>query len=377
MLRNKSSIYLTLAAASLLLSTAACKHSSSKDHASDGSMPVDVAMVRTDSVTLTHTYPGVLSPVQMVSLVARVNGYLTGQYYNAGDHVKKGQLLFTIEDTQYRQAVNEAKAQLESARSSYEYASTHYAALKKALESDAVSKMEVIQGKTTMENAAASIEQAKAALTTAETNLGYCRITAPFDGVMTKSGPVVGDYLSGAASPQELAQIYDNSELFVNFSIEDMSYLRMFANSNNRDKIDFTKIPVSFDEKLPHEYTAVLNYMSPAVQQSTGTLELRGNIKNPYDELKAGMYATVTLPYKVVPDAMLIRDTSIATDQQGKYVYTVNDSDRIVYTPIKVGQVVNDTMRVVESGLTPRSRYVTAAMLKVRDGMTVKPVLVK
>lgn len=377
MKRNKTSIYLTVAAASLLATTVACKHSGSKDQEAMSEMAVDVAQVQTDSVTLTHTYPGVLQPAQMVTVVARVNGYMTGQYFNAGDHVKKGQLLITVEDTQYREAVNQAKAQLESAQSSYEYASNQYEALKKALESDAVSQMEVIQGKSNMESAAASIDEAKAALKTAETNLGYCRITAPFDGVMTPAVPVVGDYLSGAASPQELAKIYDNSLLYVYFSIEDMSYLRMFANPNNRDMIDFTEVPVSFDEKLPHTYTTKLTYMSPAVEQSTGTLQLRGDIKNPYNELKSGMYATVTMPYKVEPKAMLIKDTSIGSDQQGKYVYTVNDSNKIVYTPITVGQIVNDSMRVVESGLTPKSRYVTAAMLKVRDGMAVKPVLVK
>lgn len=367
-------LYLLLVTAILFVS--GCKKTD-KSSTDTRSMPVNVAQVQTDSVTLTHTYPGVMTPMQMVSLVARVNGYLTGQYYKAGDHVKKGQLLFTIEDTQYQQAVKEAAAQLESAKSTFTYASNQYAALKKAFESDAVSQMEVIQGKSNMDNAEASIKQAEANLATARTNLGYCRVTAPFDGVMTAANPTVGDFLNGSASPQELAKIYDNSELHVNFSIEDVSYLRMFTNPNNRELINFSSVPINFDEPLPHEYTADLNYMSPAVNQSTGTLQLRGNVKNPYDELKAGMYVTVTMPYKVVSDAILVKDTSIGTDQQGNYVYTVNDSNKVVYTPIKTGQIVNDSMRVVESGLTPRSRYVTEALLKVRDGMSVDPVLVK
>lgn len=376
MKRYNASIWPVIMAVTLIFMEG-CKHKGSADKDAAGAMPVYVAKVQTDSVTLTHTYPGVLSPAQMVSLVARVSGYLTGQYYNAGDHVKKGQLLFTIEDTQYREAVKEAKARLESAHSTYAYASNQYEALKKALESDAVSQMEVIQGKSNMENAAASIQQAEAALKTAQTNLGYCRVTAPFDGVVTNSDPVVGDYVNGAGAPQELAKIYDNSVLFIYFSIEDVSYLRMFANPNNRNMINFSKVPISFEETLPHTYTAELTYMSPTVEQSTGTLRLRGNVKNPYDELKSGMYATVTLPYKVEPKALLVKDVSVGTDQQGKYVYTVNDSNKIVYTPVKVGQMVNDSMRVVESGLTPGSRYVTQAILKVRDGMSVQPIVVK
>ena len=73
----------------------------------------------------------------------------------------------------------------------------------------------------------------------------------------------------------------------------------------------------------------------------------------------------------------MIRDASISTDQLGKYVYLVNDSDKVVYTPVTVGALVCDTMRIVEKGISPTDRYVTKAMLKVRDGMTVKPTIVK
>jgi multidrug efflux pump subunit AcrA (membrane-fusion protein) len=87
------------------------------------------------------------------------------------------------------------------------------------------------------------------------------------------------------------------------------------------------------------------------------------------------MYLTIGLPYSIAPKAILINDASIGTDQLGKYVYVVNGSNKVVYTPVKVGGIVNDTMRVVTDGLTPDSRYVTKALLKVRDGMSVKPVM--
>ena len=80
------------------------------------------------------------------------------------------------------------------------------------------------------------------------------------------------------------------------------------------------------------------------------------------------------LPYAVDPKAILIKDASIGTDQKGKYVYVVNDDNKVVYTPIEVGELIDDTMRIVTEGLTPDSRYVTKALLKVRDGMTVKPI---
>ena len=106
-------------------------------------------------------------------------------------------------------------------------------------------------------------------------------------------------------------------------------------------------------------------------------MELKCRIKNTYNELKPGMFVQVKLPYASTSDAILVKDSSIGSDQLGKYLYVVNDSNKVVYTPIKVGDVYQDSMRIVLSGLTPKSRYVTKALLKVRDGMTVKTRMTK
>ena len=100
-------------------------------------------------------------------------------------------------------------------------------------------------------------------------------------------------------------------------------------------------------------------------------------MKNIDNELKDGMYVTVSLPYGVNPKAVLVKDASIGTDQLGKYVYVVNDSNKVVYTPIKVGEVYQDSLRIVNEGLGPKDRYVTKALLKARDGMSVKPRMTK
>lgn len=89
------------------------------------------------------------------------------------------------------------------------------------------------------------------------------------------------------------------------------------------------------------------------------------------------MFVKINMPYAFDKEAILINDASIMTDQRGKYIYTVNDSDKVVYTPVTVGELINDTLRVVTSGLKPDTRYVTKALLKVRDGMKVKPVMTR
>lgn len=371
---NKFIILMTL---SLPIGLAACSGSKSHSDNEKEIASVDVAFPVTDSVVLHKEYPGTLSAHQEVDLVARVNGYLRYSGYAPGSLVKKGTVLFRIEDTQYRDAVNQAKAQLSTAQATNTYATNQYHAMKKALESDAVSQMDVIQAESAMKESAASIQQAKASLQTALTTLGYCTVMAPFTGHISKSVYSDGAYLGGAGSPVKLATIYNDDYVNAYFAIEDAQYLEMINGSDSNDKIDYDHIPVTFSEKLPHTYTGSLNYMSPEIDSSTGTMKLRVRIENPYGELKSGMYAKIQLPYAVAPKAILVKDASIGTDQLGKYLYVVNDSNKVKYTPIEVGELVNDTMRIVTKGITPQSRYVTKALLKVRDGMPVKPVLTK
>lgn len=359
----------------LTLATA-CKH---EKHAEASQAPViDVAEVATDSVTIHKVYPGYLSADKAVDLVARVDGYLTATPVESGSFVKKGTVVYTIESSQYADQVRQAQASLENAQSTYEYNKTHYSAMLKALESDAVSQMEVLQAKNAMESAQASIASAKAALQTAQTTLSYCTVRAPFDGHITGCDFSVGAFLAGAGSPVKLGTIYDDSSVTANFAIDD-NQLHEFENINNNPALsaDMKRIPLEFEVNLPHKYTADLSYIAPAIDKSTGSMQIQAKIQNPYGELRSGMYCKIQMPQAVLSKAMLVKEASIATDQLGKYIYVVNDSNRVVYTPIEVGELVNDTLRIVTKGVKPGDKYVTKALLKVRDGLTVEPRLTK
>lgn len=365
-----------MAAGALALTGSVISGCSQKDkHAAEAeSAPViDVAAVEQRPVVLYHTYPGSLHAVQTVDLVARVNGYLTGQGYENGRLVEKGQVLFTIEDTQYADAVNQAAASLATAKAALEYNTSRYQAIMKAAEADAVSKMEMEEARSNMEQSRQQVNEAAATLRTARTNLSYCTVRAPFRGHVNASVMGSGNYVNGAGAPVTLATIYDDIQVRADFYIDDMAYINMLRDKSAQQLVDFSRMPVSFSEKLPHEYTAKLIYMSPDVDVSTGTLELRAMIDNPYEELREGMYVNVSLPYDVDSAAIVVKDAAISTDQLGKYLYTLNDSNKIVYTPVKVGDVVDDTLRVITSGVEPGVRYVTKAMLKVRPDMIVKP----
>lgn len=372
---KNTGLYLKLSAGCLILCAVACKKTDKENVADTPTITVATPVV--DSIVLHKTYPGLLGASSNATVVGRVNGTVLAQNYASGAYVQKGQVLFTIESTTYREAVKQAQAALATAKSQYEYASRNYDALSEALKSDAVSQIEVIQAKSAKEEAEASIKNAEAALAKANLNLSYCTVRAPISGYASSNIPNVGEYISGEGSPVVMCKIFDNSFMTATFTIEDQQYEQMVGQQGGMGNSIYRDVPVTFAQTLPHSYTADLTYESPSINSSTGTLELKGRIKNIDNELKDGMYVTIELPYGVNPKAILVKDASIGTDQLGKYVYVVNDSDKVVYTPIKTGELYRDSLRLVEEGLKPTDRYVTEALLTVRNGMTVKPQLSK
>lgn len=342
----------------------------------ENELTVDVAFPVVDSVVIHKLYPGYLSANQSIDIVARVNGYLVDKRFGDGDIVRPGEILFRIEDSQYRDQLQQAEAQLATAIATEEYATKHYLAMKKALASDAVSQMDVIQSESAMNEAKAAIESARAAVRTARTTLGYCTISSPMEGRAAAPDYSVGEYLGGGGSPVKLTTVYDDSKVKANISVEDARYLEIISNLKNKS-VNYDSIPVLFNDTVKSVFYGRLCYVAPNILTNTGSIGIQVEINNPEGVLKDGMYAVVAMPVSSDPHAILVRDASIGTDQLGKYLYIVNDSDKVVYQTIRTGELVNDSMRIVTGGIEPGQKYVATALLKVRSGMTVIPKVVK
>lgn len=328
-------------------------------------------------ITLTKQYPGYLSSDKTVNLVARVNGYLQTSFLKAGAKVKKGTLIFIIEPEIYKNNVIQAEAALKTAQAQLNYAQNNYLRMKEAAKSGAVSQIQVIQAQSTEEEMKASVHNAEAALKTAETNLDYCYIRAPYDGRITESNYDVGNYINGGVQPITLATLYKDDIMYANFDIEDSQFLQMKLiasknQSNTNEKA--TLVSIQAGQNGQQIYSGTMDYLAPYIDLSTGTLKVRANIENTTGELKSGLYVTITLPYSEQKNAILVHDASIGTDQLGKFLYIVNDSNKVELRRIEIGQLIEDTLRQVTKGIYPHEQYITTALLKVRDGMNIKPI---
>lgn len=348
-----------------------------KKESGKGGMPIpeiSVARPFVEDITLTKDYPGYLTTEQTVNLVARVDGALQSASFAPGSRVKQGQLLFVIEPTIYKDNVAQAEAQLKTALAQLDYARNNYVRMKEALKSDAVSKIQVLQSEANVASSTAAVSNAEAALNTARTNLGYCYIRAPFSGTVSRPLYDIGSYISGAVQPITLATIYKDDRMYTYFNVADNQWLAMLLSTSGKEKELPKEVTVRLGENGTRTYPATLDYLSPNVDLNTGTLNVRASLDNPQGILKSGLYVSITLPYGHQSQAILVPEASIGTDQLGKYLYIVNDSNIVRYRHIVPGQLINDTLRQVVSGLTPQDRFVTKALMKVRDGMKVKAV---
>ncbi len=337
-------------------------------------LAISVAKPIVKDITLTKDYPGYLTTEKTVNLVARVNGTLQSVSYAPGGRVKKGQLLFVIEPTLYNDKVAQAEAELKTAQAQLEYARNNYSRMKEAVKSDAVSQIQVLQSESSVTEGVAAVSNAEAALSTARTNLGYCYVRAPFDGTISKSTVDIGSYVGGSLQPVTLATIYKDDQMYAYFNVADNQWLEMSMNNQQPTKDLPKKIMVQLGKEGTESYPATLDYLSPNVDLNTGTLMVRANFDNPQGVLKSGLYVSITLPYGEADHAILVKEASIGTDQLGKFLYAVNDSDIVHYRHIEIGQLINDTLRQVLGGISPQERYVTEALMKVRDGMKIKPI---
>ncbi len=336
---------------------------------------ISVARPYVMPIILHKDYPGYLLSNNIVDVVGRVSGYVTLQNFSSGQYINEGDLLYIIEPTVYENEVKKAEANLKSAQASLDYYKNNYQRMLEASKSDVISQIDLIQAETNVRTAKANVQTAEANLKTAQNTLSYCYVKAPISGFLTTSGAGEGEYVSGSdGNPFKLTTIYNNDPIYAYFNIEDNQYLMIKMTSLDWETSLPKKVYVNLQESSFPPIEAIPNYISPFVNLKTGTLTLRALFENSKYDLKSGMYCTVSLPYREVNNAILIPDASTGTDQLGRYIYVIDSNNIVSYRHIEVGDIINDSLIHVKSGLNPDERFVTKALLKVRSGMKVEPI---
>jgi RND family efflux transporter MFP subunit len=340
---------------------------------------VDVATPVQRPVTRYVEATGNTAPIKSVDLVARVQGFLQSIDYTDGTFVKQGTQLFTIEPETYKLKLDQAQAAEAGAQASLKQAEADFKRQVDLVQRQAVSQATLDTSTSTRDNAQANLQQAQANTRLAELNYGYTKVSAPFDGIVSAHMVSIGE-LVGVASPTQLATIVAMDPIWVNFTVNEQDVLRIRAEAQRRGltAADLKQFPIQVglqtETGYPHE--GHLDYVAPTLNQSTGTLAVRGLVPNDKRVLLPGYFVRVRVPFDQDKNALLVPDTALGSDQGGRYLLVVNKDNLVEQRKVQIGAVDNG-LRVIESGLNPDDRVVIAGLLRVIPGQKIDPQLTK
>jgi RND family efflux transporter MFP subunit len=323
---------------------------------------------------------GNAASVNTVKLLARVQGYVQEIKYQDGAAVKKGTPLFVIEPEPYKVQLEQAQAAEQGAKATLINAEAEFTRQQELQSKDVSTQANLDRARAARDTSRASVLQAQAATQTAEINLGYTTVSAPFDGVVTARKVSVGE-LVGGDHTSELATIVQLDPIWVWFNLSERDVQRVRAQMAQQGvtAADFiNKVPVEagLQTETGYPHRGVLDYAAPEVNQSTGTLQVRGifeNAKEGLPRLLPGYFVRVRVPLRP-EQALLVPEVAVGSDQAGRYVLTVNGDGIVEQRRVQLGQTTGE-MRVVESGLKPDERVVVSGILDAVPGQKVDPQL--
>ncbi len=332
-------------------------------------MPVQRSITRFLEAT------GNTAPIKNVDLVARVQGVLQAINYKDGTLVKEGTTLFTIEPETYKLKLEQAQAAESGAQASVKQAEADFKRQSDLVQRQAVSQATLDTSTSNRDNANANLQQAQVNTKIAAVNYGYTNVVAPFDGIVSAHLASIGE-LVGASSPTQLATIVALDPIYVNFNVNEQDVLRIRAEARKRGMTssDLTSLPIEVglqtESGFPH--IGKLDYASPTVNQSTGTLAVRGVVPNADRVLLPGYYVRVRVPFDKQENALLVPDAALGSDQAGRYLLVVNGENVVEQRKVLTGPIEGE-LRVIESGLKPDDRVVIAGLLRAIPGQKVDP----
>lgn len=339
--------------------------------------PAKVSYVtpKKQEVTRYLEFTGNTDAINQVDLVARVEGFLTSIDYKDGAVVKKGDRLFLIQQNTYQADLASAKATQASAEAQYTNAETEYNRQATLGKQDFSSQAVVDKARTNMQQAAAQVDSAKANVELAQINLGYTEVIAPFDGVVTRHLADVGQ-LVGHGDPTKLATIVQVDPIYVYFNVSENQVLRIKEALARQGKtlrdVGQVEVDIGLQNEDGYPHKGKLDYVSPEIDPSTGTLQVRAIFDNQDLALLPGLFVRVRVPTVRIPDALLVEDTAIGSSQQGSYVLVVGKDNVVEEKVVTTGQLEGQ-LRVIESGLSADDRVIVGGVQRAAPGTKVDP----
>ncbi|MGM8517079.1 efflux RND transporter periplasmic adaptor subunit [Enterobacter asburiae] len=336
---------------------------------------VSAADVVVKSISQWDSFNGRIEAVESVQLRPRVSGYIDKVNYTDGQEVKKGEVLFTIDDRTYRAALEQAQANLARAKTQASLAQSEANRTDKLVNTNVVSREEWEQRRSAATQAQADIRAAQAAVDAAQLNLDFTKVTAPIDGRASRALITSGNLVTAGDTASVLTTLVSQKTVYVYFDVDESTYLHYqnLARSGQGASSNHTALPVEIgltgEEGYPHQ--GKVDFLDNQLTPSTGTIRMRALLDNAQRQFTPGLFARVRLPGSAEFKATLIDDKAVLTDQDRKYVYIVDKEGKAQRRDITPGRLA-DGFRIVRQGLNPGDKVIVEGLQKVfMPGMPV------
>jgi multidrug efflux system membrane fusion protein len=325
-------------------------------------------------------YTGRTGAEKAEDIKARVTGILEETNFKEGTEIKKGDVLFKIDNRPYKAQYDQAEAQVGLYESQLKLAKANYARdmeLFDRTKGAGVSKQTLDADLAQQEQAQAAVKAAKASLEVYKLNLDFCTVQSPIDGQAGRFNQPIGNLVMQDSTLLTTVQSVD--PMYVYFDMDMPSY-RKFQTGMNMEKDDKIAVSMALQGEEGYPRQGTVDFLNNLVNPATDTLLVRGVFPNPKKavgrELRPGMFVRVMLPISKPHQALLVIDQAITSIQGRKNLYVLDDKDTVQELPVTIGQLQSDGLRVVQGkGLDTNTRVVVSKLLQVRPRTQIQPVL--
>ena len=339
-------------------------------------MPIVTETVSTGHIDLNNTYPATIKGKTDIEIRPQVSGFITKVHVDEGQRVRKGQLLFTIDQVQFQAAVDQAKAAVNSAETAVQTAQLTADSKQHLFERNIISEYENQLAKNTLAQAKAQLATAKAALVSAQKNLTYTEVIAPSDGVIG-SIPNREGSLASPSMVQPLTTVSDNNEVYAYFSLNEKDMLKLtnngeFSLAQRINEMPLVNLRLADGTIYPTQGKVAT--VSGVIDNNTGTSTVRALFKNDNGMLRSGSTGQILIPTSQ-DEVIIIPQKATFEQQDQRFVFTLDENNTLVPTHITVAPENDGKSYVVTSGLKVGDRIpVEGVGSKLRPGMQIQPV---
>jgi membrane fusion protein, multidrug efflux system len=330
-------------------------------------IPVGTVAAEVRPITRTTEFVGRVEAVEHVEIRARVIGFLRQQLFTEGDLVKEGDILYRIEPDTFQAAVLQARGALLEAQAKFANASLQRARTEELVKTKTAAQATLDRDIAAEKTAQGEVIVATSNLKTAEINLGYTEIAAPITGEVGRSRFTKGNVVGPDSGP--LTEIVSRDPMYVTFPVSQREFLRVQEEKERRKRQQELAVRIRFSDGSTYGQEGQINFVDVKVDRATDTVLLRATMPNPNGTLIDGQLVRVAVEAEKPEEKVLVPQSALIVDQQGTYVFVVEDGKATVKRVKLGGESGADA--IVDSGLKGGEQVVVQGMESLRPGTPV------